>query len=96
MREFDKIIVGLFLGIVGPFIGFWIYYLFQFNHKSPDDFIRMFIAVKEIQAPILSLSLIFNLALFFILIKINFEKSAKGVLFATFMYIPVMIILKYF
>jgi TM2 domain-containing membrane protein YozV len=95
-RITDSILLGLFIGIIGPIFGFLIYYLIEWNEKQLVSFVKMFTLVKEIQAPILSLSLIFNALLFFGFMKLNLEKVSKGILIGTFLYVPLMIYLKYF
>lgn len=95
--RFNQVYLGIIFGIIGPFIGFWIFYLMQFSdRKSPMGYIELFLTVNEIQSKILSLSLIFNLALFFILLKFDFRSAALGILYATFLYIPVVLYLKFF
>lgn len=95
-NKFNRIFLGVIFGIIGPLIGFWIYYLMQFSHKAPMDYIEMFLTTKEIQSKILSLSIIFNLVLFFIFLKFDFRSTALGILYATFAYIPVVLYLKFF
>ena len=94
-HKFNRIYYGVICGIIGPVIGFWIFYLMQFSHKSPGSFIELFLATKVIQSKILSLSLIFNLGLFFLFLKFDFRSAALGVLYATFAYIPVILYLKF-
>lgn len=96
-HKLNKISFGIAAGVAGPVIGFWLYYLMQFSiKKSPAGFIQMVLSTPEIQPKILSLALIFNLALFFILLKFDFRSFAMGVLYATFAYVPVVLLLKYF
>lgn len=94
--RFNQTYLGVIYGIIGPFIGFWIYYLMQFSdRKSPGAFVELFLATSEIQSKILSLSLIFNLGMFFIFLKFDFRSTALGILYATFLYIPVILYLKF-
>ncbi|MCB0395763.1 MAG: hypothetical protein KDD36_03865 [Flavobacteriales bacterium] len=96
----NKIKWGMVAGIIGPFFGFWIYYYMQVAadqiHKTPAAWWQFVLDSKGIQAPVVSLSLIFNLILFFILIWRRWDLAARGVLFATFLWAPVVVYLKYF
>lgn len=96
-NKFNEIYIGVILGIIGPVIGFWLFYFMQFSFtKSPSGYWEMFLTTKEIQSKILSLSIIVNLAVFFILLKFDFRSAALGVLYATFAYVPVVLYLKFF
>lgn len=88
--------VGFAFGVIGPAFGFIIYYLSFFSHKTLDNFWNMVHQTPAIQAPLLSLTLIFNLVLFLGVLKLNMNYFARGILLATFMYVPIVIFLKYF
>ncbi|MCI5056300.1 MAG: hypothetical protein MRY83_09335 [Flavobacteriales bacterium] len=95
-KALDRIYLGIILGLIGPSFGFFIYYLLEWRNRNFTEFINLFLHVNEIQAPILALSLIFNALLFFLFIRLKMDDSAKGILIGTFLYVPVMIYLKYF
>lgn len=96
-NKFNKVYYGVIYGIIGPFLGFWIYYLMAFSERnSPGGFIQLFLNTSEIQSKILSLALIFNLAMFFVFLKFDFRSTALGILYATFVYVPVILYLKFF
>ena len=92
----DSVFLGLILGIIAPVIGFWLYYWTQFSDRyRPAGFVRFITSVKLL-SPIISLSLIANLLLFFIFIWLRWDRSSKGVLMATFAYAGVIAYLKFF
>ncbi len=96
-HKFNQIYVGIICGIIGPIIGFFIYYLMQFSDvKSFSGFFQMFLTRTDLQSKILSLCLIFNLVLFFVFLKFDFRSAALGILYATFGYIPIVLYLKFF
>jgi hypothetical protein len=91
--------LGLGLGLIGPFFGLiifgllWSWYYGRTFQFFLSDIVLQF---KAVQAPVLSLSLVFNLILFLIFIKFDHYKTARGILGATFIYVPIMFYLKFF
>jgi hypothetical protein len=89
----SDLVKGVLLGIISPIIAFIIYVVFiiettlgnvinnpSFNRNLPS---------------IISLSLLINLALFFLKIKFNKDEQSRGILFSTFLYGFIIIILKF-
>ncbi len=96
-NKYNTVYLGVIYGVVGPFIGFWIYYMMQFmDRKTPGGYIEMFMTTPDIQSKLLSLCILFNLAMFFIFLKFDFRSTALGILYATFIYVPVVLYLKFF
>lgn len=93
--KFDAPLVGLILGVIVPLFGVFIFYKFNFKTLDFGEFID-YVSRKRVFPQLLSLSVIANLGLFFIFIWKKFYYSAKGVIAATFLYVLVVIILKYF
>jgi len=93
--KFDAPLIGLLLGIIVPIIGMFIFYKFNFKTLDFREFID-YINRKHMLPQLLSLSVIANLGLFFIFIWKKFYYSAKGVIAATFLYVIVVVILKFF
>lgn len=98
-KKYDSLKIGLLIGLLGPFAGFIIYGLgwsLYFN-RTLDYFINdVFLGMSSFQSPIVSLSLLFNLIPFFLFLKSSRMKSARGVLMAIFIYVPVVVYLKFF
>jgi len=92
----DSFWMGFIIGIVAPIIGFLLYFLGQFSHKFLlSDFWEFIVKVKLL-SPLISLSLLLNLAVFFIFIWLQWDKAAKGILMGTFFYGAIIIYLKFF
>jgi hypothetical protein len=95
MIKKDAIETGLVIGIVAPVLAFLIYYFAKFSGYSITELLRHIIILKLL-SPVISLSLVANLLAFFIFIWLKADKSAKGVLLATFIYGAVIVFLIYF
>lgn len=91
----NSLILGIASGFIGPVIGFFIYYFMVFRHKTLTYLINYAINSHLLSA-LLSISLIANLALFFIFLKFNKDISARGVLLMTIIYAIVGFGLKFF
>ncbi|MDC0202046.1 hypothetical protein OAJ56_02260 [Flavobacteriales bacterium] len=89
----SDLIKGVLLGIISPIIAFIIYVVFIIettlgNVINNPSFNRNLPAI-------ISLSLLINLALFFLKIKFNKDEQSSGILFSTFLYGVVIVILKF-
>jgi hypothetical protein len=92
----NKQSIGLVAGLIGPWIGFVIYgnYYAHKYLKSFDYFVtEAFIGTKAYQSPIATLSLLFNLLLFLLVLRFDWERCAKGILIGTFVYVPIIVFL---
>jgi hypothetical protein len=89
----NKIITGLITGIVSPPAGFYIFCLFVYPGESALELLQGY-ARRHVLTHVISLSVLFNLALFFIFLNTKREISARGVLGATFIYAFIVLILK--
>ncbi len=78
----NSVITGIICGIIIPSIVFFLLHSFTFNRVTPE----YLFSSPGIVAKLLSLSLLGNLAAFFLFLKYDFELSARGVLFATFIF----------
>ena len=59
------------------------------------DFLKFFRQNTTYKPKIISLSLLGNLALFFLKLKFNKDEQSRGILFSTFLYGLVIVILKF-
>ena len=89
----SDLVKGVLLGIISPIIAFIIYVVFIIkttlgNVLNNPSFNRNLPAI-------ISLSLLINLALFFLKIKSNKDEQSRGILFSTFLYGFIIIILKF-
>lgn len=86
------------IGLIGPAIGFLIvsllwttYYRKSFAYLFNDIVLQF----SELHSPVLTLSLVFNLLVFLLFNRYNHLKTARGILGATFLYVPVVFYLKF-
>ena len=75
------VIIGFLLGLLANVVGICIY-IFFFSKEGFMDTIRSATSFNFI-GKLVSLGAILNLAVFFILIKMNQDNKARGVLLAT-------------
>lgn len=90
----DSQIIGFIFGLTGPFVGCFIYYLLQFSSMTIHEFV-LFVMESDSLSKVISLSAIFNLAIFFVFIYLKLDKSARGVILGTFIYVLIVILLKF-
>ncbi|NEN22179.1 hypothetical protein G3O08_01510 [Cryomorpha ignava] len=98
-KRFDKTAIGFVIGLILPVIGFVIYGVYwswkffrTFSYFVND----VFLGTPTFRSSILSLSLLINLIPFFIFLKTDRNKSARGVLAAVFVYVPFVVYFKFF
>ncbi|MCB0431120.1 MAG: hypothetical protein H6585_05165 [Flavobacteriales bacterium] len=98
--RYNRVSLGVVLGTLGPFLGFWFYYFItlmggQMKH-TPMGFVHFVMNTPSVQSPVVSLSLIMNLALFFFFIWKKMDLAARGVLTMTmFAWAPLVVYLKF-
>lgn len=92
--DFDKMWLGVILGVLAPLVTMYVYYLINFNHISVTKFINHLFKA-QIQSSFLSLCVVSNLLVFFIFIWSEKYLSARGVLLATFIYGGAVVYLKF-
>ena len=89
----SDLVKGVLLGIISPIIAFIIYVVFIIettlgNVINNPSFNRNLPAI-------ISLSLLINLVLFFVKLKLNKDEQSRGILFSTFLYGVIIVILKF-
>ncbi len=94
IKKYDKLLLGLLLGIITPLIVLLVYYKINFYYIRVDTFLYETF-MKRIFLPLLSLCVLGNLAVFFIFIQTDRYYSARGVVFATLLYAIVVFVLKF-
>ncbi|MEP7169519.1 MAG: hypothetical protein ABI855_09145 [Bacteroidota bacterium] len=95
MLNKDSFILGFIPGLFVPFIGALIFYFLFFNYMDLDGFIKHIIK-SNTWISVLSLGAILNLGLFMLFFRKQSDKSARGVLAATFVYAFVVVYFKAF
>lgn len=87
----DDVRIGFLLGMLAPVAGFFLYGWFHTSwlrpHLDMHFFVQeLFLGTREFRSPILSLSLIAEVPLFFWLDRRGAYRAMRGVLFAMFLY----------
>jgi len=79
--------LGIFLGIIVPILSIYIAYLVKFQAKmSINDFLDSLL-IHKIYTKVMALAVYFgNIVFFFLFIKTDMLKAARGVLLATILY----------
>ena len=98
-NTWDKLPIGLVVGVIGPFFGFLIYGLYYtlsrditFSHFVNN----VFLSSHDTIAPILSLSILFNIIPFYFFINRHFYKSGRGILLSFFLYAILIVYFRFF
>ena len=87
------VIKGSLLGIIAPILALMVYIVF-IKEITLEYFINNFITDKNLP-PIISLSLLINLVLFFVKLRFDKDEQSRGILFSTFLYGVVIVLLKF-
>lgn len=90
----DTLLRGLILGLVAPIIGFYLFKLIQFNYFDMEKFFTH-IYENKLLAPVISICVILNAALFFYFIQNDKFYTARGLILGTFVYGGIIIYLKF-
>ena len=93
-KRFDHMAMGLFLGLLFPLICFSVYAKYRFP-EVPLNEIYGHVRSLGITSAMISLSVFFNLFVFFFFIWQKAEKTAKGILAATMVYAFLVVYLKF-
>lgn len=94
MKLKDHILVGIPSGLIGPIVGIFCFYWYKFSHTALVDFFNM-AAEKNLLSPLLSLCVIINLGIFYLFIRVDYLHAARGVIFSTFVYGLIIMVLKF-
>jgi hypothetical protein len=91
----DNLKFGILLGILGPLLAMFIYYLWVFSRTiSLSEYMYVLGHNKQLLTAISSLSLLANAILFTVYINSHRDKTAKGVFVATLIYGIIVLIYK--
>lgn len=91
----NKLYIGLIIGIILPLITTWLIFYFRFGDMyTYTEFIELLIAAKGF-TKLLSVSVLPNLIMFLIAIKLDRLLAARGIVTATLLYAIVVIVLKF-
>jgi tryptophan-rich sensory protein len=96
MLKRDNLKLGLVLGFLAPFIGFYAYYLVRFRLFTVKEYVEVLLMEKSLLSGIISLSLTANAVVFTIYINTQKDKTATGIFIATCIYGVFALGLKWF
>ena len=94
LKKYDKIWLGLVIGLITPLLVMFVYYRINFYYIRVDTFLYEAF-MKSIFLPLLSLCVIGNLAVFFLFLQTDRYHSSRGVVFATLLYAISVFIMKF-
>ncbi len=93
MFKKDAFLTGLIPGLILPFVGFYLYYLIFFRYMNFHSFVDHVTRINK-AISVLSLGAVLNLLMFFVFYQLQLDKSARGVIAATFIYAFVVVYYK--
>lgn len=92
----DDLWLGLILGILGPVVGFLIFYLIKFLPlgQSIAAYLNLFKDNSFLIPKVISLSLLMNGVTFFLYTQYRKDETSRGILVATLIYAIIIIVFK--
>lgn len=98
-KKGDKLWLGLSIGVILPIIGIfvviWAFAMYQdVNFQFMYDW--RFKKYKDIQVSVLTFAMIFNLIPFGIFNTLKMDQAVKGILYATILFVPIILYVKFF
>jgi hypothetical protein len=93
-KRFNTFVAGLITGLVCPPLAFAAFSRISFPEIEVYDQLNSYYH-RNVLPHVISLSVIVNLALFFLLLKFNHDHAARGILGATFIFAFLVLILKF-
>jgi membrane-bound metal-dependent hydrolase YbcI (DUF457 family) len=89
----DHLLTGLLLGLLFPAACFAGYARYRFPDVALNEILRH-VQALGLTASMLSVSVFFNLFIFFFFIWKKYDHTARGILVSTFVYAAIIVILK--
>jgi hypothetical protein len=90
----NKLVLGLILGILVPFVGMFLFYLWKAGSSPFGVFVQMAIHNKNFLTAMISFSLFLNAIVFTYYVNKRLDKTAIGIFIATCVYAVPTIIVK--
>lgn len=94
-NQTKKLLKGTLFGALVPLIGLSIFYFAKFTDSSIMDYISA-MQRQKIMAPVISISLVPNILLFFFFINRNRFKEGQGVILSMFIWGAAIVYFKFF
>ena len=91
----NQAIVGLFIGLFTPLLGFIVVYFVMGRGMSFDGFLEHLRFSNDAAGKVISLSALANIAPFLYFNRRRFDLTVKGIVIATVLYMVTFIYVKY-
>ena len=88
--------IGVIIGVLTAFLSLIVFYFIKFDHLSLLEYFGTLFHNKRLLSPLLSLSGIPNLVVFYIFINKNKYKTARGIILSTFILVLAVVLVKIF
>jgi len=92
----DNYILGVLMGLLMPFLGFFGFYEYRFSLFSIQEFLELLNQQKSLLSAMISISLLINGAVLTYFFQKQQDKTAKGIFFSTCIYAIIAIACKWF
>jgi hypothetical protein len=92
----DNFWLGIFLGLVAPVIGFFIFKLVKYSKFSLREMYQWMMLNHNLITAYISVSLFANALLFTLYVNAKIDKTAKGIFIVTVIYAVAALLIKYF
>jgi hypothetical protein len=97
MLKKDNLVLGIVLGLLTPFVIFFIYYflaVYMPYHRGLNEFIQILTGNRQMLPKIISICLLFNGGVFYLYTRQRKDLTAKGIFLVTMLYAITIILLK--
>ena len=95
ISKLNRVIVGFVPGIIIPVVTLLGFYIFKSHVDNLFEYIKMILAM-DLLSNVLSLCALPNLIIFFLFLSKNYYYGARGVIFATFLWVLLVVLTRYF
>ncbi len=92
----NRFLTGIIIGIIAPFIGVFIFYLWKASANPFGYFMEVVFQNKSLLTAMISFSLFANAAVFTWAVNAGKDKTAKGIFLVTLIIMVPLIIYKIF
>ena len=92
----DNYILGVLMGLLLPFLGFFGFYEYRFSLFTVQEFLELLNQQKSLLSAMISITLIINGAVLTYFFQKQQDKTAKGIFFSTCIYAIIAIACKWF
>ncbi|HNZ72013.1 MAG TPA: hypothetical protein PKJ43_05285 [Prolixibacteraceae bacterium] len=83
---FNKIYVGLLLGLALPVLTFYVYFLIRHHQEISFEFFISMLHKYRLLFKVVSLCVLVNLPVFYGFIQLKFWQTSKGIVMACFLF----------